>query len=749
MAWDDAPPTEAELKSSKPAWDSAPPSAEELKDSSGSILSTIGKGLEWVGEKYDRYVTAPTRAAIMEEMNQGFQGKPISAFARQFGEDPSKAPSGTQIAEKMGISNDPRLLSSLETGGSPEEAMFQAAFEGAKGKPIEGEMTMPSGPLDPSQLTPANAAGAGISAFADPLLVAPVGKIAKGGAKLIGKGISGTTELAGKALDTVAGTTDLITGTEAAGKAYRGAGRMIDSAANVGEAANLALKKVFSPKIAEDFGELAKIAEKNGIDPALLPESVEFGPGSFIERAARARREGPIGEKYLEQFNQAYDQVQGALEKRIGQISGTAAPVSAPEAGLVLRKGFDEAIKDFWNSIELTHDSVVSKYAPGLYVDRGELQKVNSVINGIEKFAKGRLQRGITAEARSQAQELLNAVEAFRAGNGSYKQTVEALRDIGEAAFGTTNYPGKIPSDTKKLRDLYFSIDEALINTVEKHVSPEMAAELKANNQAISRLFEQQNQVGYVLADKALAPEAAFKKLIMNGDTDQLATLQKMLTPETMQKMKGAFIESLIKREPDGSFSLKTLFNAMRNKQTQMSMLFSPKEITEIGELLRLGERLGNPVMSTSGTGASNVFHHILDSLKSGVANDTMIENLKAKARATPALPPPPESSRAPLWYLAKGAQAIESTGEVSSSQIAKKEDRNPERGVAGASGFNIDEALRKTPGAFGKYSKQLQEAAARGGNALSATHFVLQQTDPEYRQKIKDVENAAKEGWQ
>lgn len=51
------------------------------------------------------------------------------------------------------------------------------------------------------------------------------------------------------------------------------------------------------------------------------------------------------------------------------------------------------------------------------------------------------------------------------------------------------------------------------------------------------------------------------------------------------------------------------------------------------------------------------------------------------------------------------------------------------------AVGFDtLADQVRTQPQRFGKFAKPLMEAAQRGGNSLAATHFILQQTQPEYR---------------
>ena len=47
----------------------------------------------------------------------------------------------------------------------------------------------------------------------------------------------------------------------------------------------------------------------------------------------------------------------------------------------------------------------------------------------------------------------------------------------------------------------------------------------------------------------------------------------------------------------------------------------------------------------------------------------------------------------------------------------------------------NLADVVSKAPQLLGKFAKPLQAAAARGGSALSASHFVLMQTNPEYRE--------------
>jgi hypothetical protein len=56
----------------------------------------------------------------------------------------------------------------------------------------------------------------------------------------------------------------------------------------------------------------------------------------------------------------------------------------------------------------------------------------------------------------------------------------------------------------------------------------------------------------------------------------------------------------------------------------------------------------------------------------------------------------------------------------------------------------NLTDALQRHPEVFGKYAPYLMDAARRGPQSLAATHFVLQQNDPEYNRLMNTHHNNA-----
>jgi len=405
------------------------------------------------------------------------------------------------------------------------------------------------------------------------------------------------------------------------------------------------LKSYFNPDVDPSFEEFADIAKKNGIDTSLLPESVKFGPDSSASRAARNLAEGKFGEETLKRFNQTLDQVRDAYDRKITKFSG-GLPVDEITAGKVLRDSYDEGVSKFFDQMDFTHNSIINM-APGLSLTDDAFNKIQSSLNGIEKFAKGRLERGVTATQRGQGEQLLNAVSAIRNGNGSYKQTVEALRDIGEAAFQSKNSLADVPVDVQRMRKLYNDVNESLLETVRTRLGDDIADSLIANNKAMTEFFGDQSLISRVMGDKTIAPENAFKTLIMNGDSQRIEALKKILPPEKWEYLKGAVLENIVKRDPEGGFAFKSLYNNMRNKRSALSSIFTPDELAENAGLVRLGDRFGNPVLSSSGTGASISFGDLTKSATNLTVDSIALRNAnKAASKALDQAPKTPTKIR-------------------------------------------------------------------------------------------------------
>lgn len=85
------------------------------------------------------------------------------------------------------------------------------------------------------------------------------------------------------------------------------------------------------------------------------------------------------------------------------------------------------------------------------------------------------------------------------------------------------------------------------------------------------------------------------------------------------------------------------------------------------------------------------------------------------------------------------GAIAAGAVGGTVGSWVGAAADKE-----GGAWAKNIlDYYLKTNPSALGSYASTLAQAASRGPTSLAATHFILQQTDPAYREKMSSLENS------
>ena len=589
--------------------------APVAKTGLGDILAN---GVVKVASAVDSVSGAPTRAAI-SAMQDG--ENPFKAFASQFGESEG-APTGADIAKKAGIPDTPIAKFSGDQAASVVEkfvpgvgVMHAFMSDDAKNRTY--------------QPTAADVAGAGVELVADPTNLLGVGEVAgavKKGLGTIGKGTGVVADATKAAARTVPG----VKTAEVVSKA--GA----DTVAH----ATAAIKKMFSPTQAPDFKQLTDIAVKNGIDTSLLPEAIEFGHDSFIARASRKSAEGPLGEAALQRFHQGLDAVRDATEARISKMSGGSIP-SKIEAGEIIRAGFDDGVERTFNNLDITHNRIMEAI-PELHVSPEALAKIDSKLAGLEKWAKGRMERGFTNAHRAQGEQVLRAVEATRAGSGSYKQTVETLRDIGDVAFKSKNIYADVPPDLEKFADLYHTIKDGLYDSVAKAAGPEVAEELKKSNEIISQFYGNKSKIAHIIGNKNMAPERIFSALVEHGDSAKIQALKEILPPEYFQKLKGAFLESQIKRTADDGFTFRSLHNNLRNKKNVLEHLLDGDEINDLGELIKLGDRFGDPILSKSGTGASAAFTDIGKSIGDDAQNSAVIEYLKDSARKKGAPQPPP-----------------------------------------------------------------------------------------------------------
>lgn len=622
-----------------------------------------------VGRFIDRYTGAPARAAVgalipeakppagrftqPEEAQQAFEGlnnipSAIAAFGKQFGEEPELAPTGKELATKLGFSTEPTRM--LSPGFIPR---------------IEKTIEVPSA---------AGIVGFGLDVALDPTNLLPVTTAAKVATK-------GTKALGGIALKGSAKAAEAAT-------RLAGAGKVVDIGKESVRGTKAALGKLFNPKVAEDFTELKDIAKANNIDVNLLPESIEFGPTSLISRASRVQREGLLGEELLTKFEDGLQQVRNAVDNKITQIGGGPA-LNDIKAGSLLRDAWDRGAQRLFDDVDVSYSKVIKDY-PGLKLSDDALSALQSKLKGIEKFAKGRARRGLTRSQKSQGEQLLESIDTIKntlkSSKGSFKQTYELLRDIGDAAFQSKNAMVLDPPDIRKLRGLYDDVRSALVDTIRTDVrdGESIAGALQINNDIMHKFFGDKSQIANILGNKTLGAEEVFNSLIKRGSTADIAALKNVVSPEDWSKLKASLVNSLIKRDVEGGFTFRSLANNIRQKANVLEEALTPQELSELSDIVRLGDRFGPAVMSSSGTGASNIISDIYNSTKQGITNDAFIDALKDRARKAGTVTGTAETAAAPEFAKStrsKLALAIDEA--IRAGRLQSIQQTNERRGFA------------------------------------------------------------------
>lgn len=611
---------------------------------------TLGK-VEDAGRFVDSYTGAPTRAAIgAYQDNQS----PLAAFAQQFGENPDIAPSGKQIATKAGLDTKNPVLTAAE----------QAKFDQMYAPNMYQERMRMGGYKDQEFPSKAGIAGLAIDVSADPTNIFA-------GEGLIRGAIGGGAKLAKGAGRVVKGADEMMGVSKAVSKAATSAGEAA-KATTVGAIATDTAKTIkrtmddfFHPKQAENFGHWVSVADANGIDPNLLPESIEFGPNSSISRMARHVRENPmIGEPDMEKFRNGLMQVDQAIDNNVARLSG-GPPLNDIEAGDVLRAGHDRAVNDLFNRTDFTYQKVIDQ-APEASVTPKSIEMINKKFAKLKAAAENEAIGAARKETRNQAKNLLEDLQAIRTRMsqidpntktfGSMQQLKDVMTSVGKDAFSKTKF-GEIPFNQEAFKDLYFTMRDAFVNSTAENLGADVANALIDTNQQITMFNKDIEPIAKMLNKKEVSPEKLFQTLVARGDSKQIGALKEILSPEEFNQLRGAYLNRFITRNSDDTIHFGALRSKLAKNTTTLSVLFQPNEIENIVELSKLGEKWGPAVLSTSGTGASNLLRDSLEALKSGATSRATLELSKKSARGRSALDAA-EAARV-AEEAAKAAEAI------------------------------------------------------------------------------------------
>lgn len=532
--------------------------------------------LSKVGERLDSVTGAPTRAAVGTYLDTRSAGKAMASAARQFGGPAEKAPTGEELANKMGFSGD-----------------IELPITGTKiSRPKTVGVVLDVG-LDPTNLP-----------------LAAMAKLGLRTAEGVGMGANITAR--------VVGAGDAA---KAVRSSWQSAKRLAD--------------QIINPRYAADWEKAAAVATKHGIDPDMLSNAIRFGPDSYLSRKTRAMAEG-VDAARLEKHNQGFAQISNALEnfnsEKVGRGLGKH---TKEEAGQIIRQAYNKAVDDTFNMLDVTYTNAAQK--SGITsISEGAKKSALEQMEDLYKAASWKAERGATKDTMAQGRFVKSQLEkiADSIQHGDYDEVVRHLRDIGTASYKTAN---DIGWDQKSGQEIYRILQNSIYDTVGQ-ANPEVLKSLKETNQTLSAFMNNQSVVQGVLLDAKKGGEKVFQELVESGGSVKLDALKEILGADSdaMAVAKSTWLDTIKTANKDGIMDLPGIARTLRTPKGELitGRLFTPEELQSLAEITSLGEHHGLAIMSTSGTGASNSLSNVFSSLKNQTADNGFVEYLTKKADA-------------------------------------------------------------------------------------------------------------------
>jgi len=674
MSWKDR----SQVVTGNSDWKSRSLPADEdfgAESESPGILGSIKDGASEIFSEYvvpaakavDSVTGAPTRAAI-QELQKDWKNIPEAAsrFANQFAENPDLAPTGKDLARPV-----------LEGIGVNPDASLSEKLPGLFNKDGKGLQLEKGGWAD---ITAAGAAGLPLDFAADPTTYVGVGALAKGAGKLG----QGAAKVASKVDDVVRPAVRQLAETaieRTARQIPEGLKQAADIAKKSARGVGEFVSDIANPKIADDWADTAAFARSQGIDPAKLSESVEFGPSSFVSRASRNFREGPLGQKALESFQEGRGAIEEAAERFTGKVASGPVP-DRISAGEMIKEGL--ADKSYLGQNDNFY-STLNKTSPGARLGDKARKRLDDVLIRAHQKASAAA-RGGDAVAQAQAKEVLDYIDRISKADGSYESLNEIRQGLGKA-LNRKPIIGQAPLDQELYGQLYGGLKKSMTREFGERMGPESLRELLKKNREIRSQSRLRKPFEPMLGQ---AGESVFDSVFLRGNSKQVEALGKVLKPETMQRLKGAALNEILQkaRTGDNSISFKSALNEMRRRRDVMGRLYSPEELNTFQRILELGERHGPDVLSSSGTGASNMFKDLVQNIQNQVLNQNVIENLKNRARG-PKIPPAAESGKL-LSLPAPVAESARVAPELVPDKAASIGGRLKDAGFAARKGLQM-----------------------------------------------------------
>lgn len=442
-----------------------------------------------------------------------------------------------------------------------------------------------------------------------------LGPVIGGAAKLAGigasKGIAAAGETAGAALG------DILSGAPTAGRTAEAALTQAGQAIGKLPESVVGYLSGFVPKVRPELEAQLKLGQKYGVDPGLLSKSREllYGPNQLVTNVNAAERQ-VLGGKSREVLLKSQEQVQNALGTIQTGLAKGVDYINPEETGRIMRESYDRVIDDLFKRNDVRYSTIAKEIGDKPLTPEAAKSIQESTDKLLFRFqqiaedADRQIKLSTKSSVRAQAEANRDAVNRIIDGlqGQDIAGTIQQMQELGRDAFGKQRFfgvEGKLDPDPRLLKQLYGDMRDVVVTNL-RAVNPEAAAKLEAANKEMSDFFSQNRFIGRIMQDEKVSPEKAFENLVLQGKSNELDALVKILgkDEEAMGAMRGMFLEAIQKKTADKDTipvsSLKALYD--QKNQRIVSRLFQPGELDDFEGMLKIARDLGDVNWNTSKT---------------------------------------------------------------------------------------------------------------------------------------------------
>lgn len=363
-------------------------------------------------------------------------------------------------------------------------------------------------------------------------------------------------------------------------------------------------------KPADDLDRYVNLAKEIGLKPDELPATVWAGTRSDAAKIERTIAEGasPYSQELTNKYVKAHEKLKTGIDKHIEKVAGVKPEKVADisdEVNQSILSGIDRQKK----SIETTYASAIKD--GDIWIRPEDKAEMLRQLSGIRSKAKAYIETGDEAQ-KARGKSILSELDKIEKLGDSYRKTYQKMQQIGEAAYDGVD----IFSQPEK-RKMYEVMSATLYKSID---DPRLKKLIEEDNKKWTGLLSKEERVKRHIGNKNLSSEQALRKLFETGNKDDIEALKAFVDEGQLKRIKGAYLAEITRpieqsAETGGIAGYKSTLNKLNNpkKYGVLSVMFNESDLDPLKKYMDFGERLGAPIMSTSGTGPANQINKAID----------------------------------------------------------------------------------------------------------------------------------------